>query len=78
MPNCADKLKRSPRPRVTPPAGQADSRATDELVVEAGVGEVGIQQRLGDVPRQPDVVQREGLSAGHPEALEVHQLGVVG
>jgi hypothetical protein len=42
------------------------------------VGEVGIQQRLGDVPRQPDVGQREGLSAGYPEALEVHQLGVLG
>jgi hypothetical protein len=49
-----------------------------ELVVERRPGEVGVEERLGEVARQPDPVERERLVAGEPDPVDVDQLGVEG
>ena len=43
--------------------------------VQAGLGEVGGQQRLGDVGRQPDPIQRQRGVTGQADPLQIDQRG---
>src|SRR5215831_217031 len=57
------------------PASQLDPGPGGELVVEGGVGEVGLHQRRGEAGGQPDPVQRERLTPGQAEPFQVEQGG---
>ena len=57
---------------------QPDAAARLEFDVERGVGEVGLEQRLGDLGGQPGEVERQGVLAGHAQTFQVHQRRIGG
>lgn len=65
-------------PQALASAGQADTGAARQLVVEAGVAEVDAEEWLGELGGKPRPVDGERLAAGEPEALEVEQRGPLG
>lgn len=58
---------------VFPAAGQAETAARGEFVVQRGVGEVRVEQWLGDGRWQPDTVHGERLVAGQAEPFQIQQ-----
>ncbi|HVA06004.1 MAG TPA: hypothetical protein VNG12_04600 [Acidimicrobiales bacterium] len=54
-------------------SSQADARASCQLVVEPCVGEVGIQQAISKVRREPDLIDGQRLTCGKSESLEEQQ-----
>ena len=61
------------RPDAFLTAGGPHAAADPEFVVEGGVPEVGLQDRSGQVPRQPGAIQRQWHAASQPETLQVHE-----
>ena len=60
-------------PHVLSATGQPDVAAGVELGVERGLGEVGSEHRGGESGGEPDPVQRERLSVGEAQSLQVDQ-----